>query len=146
MPDKLAMMLSLQHSLQKDSYGIDPKEMEDADRVAFITWNVLALTDELHEALGEIGWKPWATSRHINVEALQGELVDAWHFFMNLCLAAGLTEDVLLRKYLVKNAINASRQKDGYDGVSTKCPQCQRALDDPATLCTQYACEESFNE
>ena len=31
---------------------------------------------------------------------------------------------------------NAKRQEEGYDGVSTKCPGCHRALDDDAVLCT----------
>ena len=33
-----------------------------APAIDFIHWNVTAATDELHELLGEIGWKPWPTS------------------------------------------------------------------------------------
>ena len=33
-----------------------------------------------------------------------------------------------------KRAKNAQRQLDGYDGVSTKCPKCGRALDDAGAI------------
>lgn len=95
----------------------------------------VALVDELHEALNEIGWKPWASSQHFNQEAVKGELVDAFHFFMNLCMIAQVTPDDLIQGYINKSAKNIQRQEDGYDGVSTKCPGCGRALDDDAVHC-----------
>lgn len=111
----------------------------DADRepaIDFIHWNVTALTDELHELLGEVGWKPWAKSKHINLEAARGELIDAMHFMANLALVLGLTDaDDIMRRYHLKHAKNAKRQEEGYDGVSTKCPGCNRALDDEAVEC-----------
>lgn len=134
--DYMREWLRTQRTLQKESYGVDFDTMSDEERITFITWNVLALTDELHEALAEIGWKPWATSRHINTEALQGELVDAMHFLGNLILASGMSADRLMRLYRAKRATNAKRQENGYDGVTTKCPVCKRALDDPAVSCT----------
>src|SRR5690606_23168798 len=95
----------------------------------------IALIDELHEALAEIGWKPWATSQHFNQAAVKGELVDAFHFFMNLCMVAKVSPEDLIQGYINKSAKNIQRQADGYDGVSTKCPRCNRALDDEAVLC-----------
>lgn len=124
-----------QLNLQIESYGSDPRELMGDERIDFIRWNVLALEDELHEALAETGWKPWATSRHINTDKFHGELVDAFHFFMNLCLVSGLTADQLLERYFEKRAINAKRQARGYDGVDGKCPKCRRALDDPTVVC-----------
>jgi len=128
--DKLAEIFNLQRELQTSSYGYDPAEMQGEERTTFIMWNVVALTDELHEALAEVGWKPWATSRHVNEEALKGELVDALHFFINLCLVSGMDVDELHARYLEKRNRNAKRQAEGYDGVTGKCPICKRALDD----------------
>lgn len=137
--DRLTVMLKLQNTLQREVYGADLDGMLPHARMSFIRDNVLALTDELHEALNETGWKPWATSRHLNAGAFIGELVDAWHFMMNLLLATGLTpkeiSDIFYSGYLAKAKKNEERQKAGYDGVSTKCPVCKRALDDVAVAC-----------
>lgn len=131
----LQWMLDAQRALQINTYGIDPPTLDGDERVEFIRWNVLALEDELHEALGEVGWKPWATSRHLNRESYVGELVDAWHFLMNLLLVAGVTEEEFVARYDAKRRRNAERQVEGYDGVADKCPKCWRALDDKHTGC-----------
>lgn len=126
----LDLIFKRQYDLQRDSFGVDPAEMSDDERIEFIRSMTLALEDELHEALGEVGWKPWATSRHVNRKAYIGELVDALHFWVNLCLAVGATADEVTDAYLEKANRNAKRQADGYDGVDGKCPTCSRALDD----------------
>jgi hypothetical protein len=133
---RLTHMLQMQRTLQlmyNDGKAIE--EFSDEERMAAIRDNVLACTDELHEALGETGWKPWATSNHLNVDAFKAELVDAWHFFMNLMLHAGMTSDDLYQGYIKKNAKNIQRQAEDYDGVTTKCPLCKRAADDDAVKC-----------
>lgn len=122
--------------LQVEAYGKHPAKITDPEeRIQFFKDMHIALTDELHEALAEMGWKPWATSNHFNEEAVKGELVDAFHFFMNLCMAAGMDATELQAKYFKKRQKNIDRQKAGYDGVSTKCPGCGRALDDDAVRC-----------
>ncbi len=131
----LADAFAAQLALQIDAYGADPRDLVEDERIEFIRWNVLALEDELHEALGETGWKPWATSRHVNTDKFHGEMVDAFHFFMNLCLVSGLSAENLLARYAEKREINARRQARGYDGVEGKCPKCRRALDDPHVSC-----------
>lgn len=139
--DKLDSMLRRQRELQEKSMGIDFKTMSDEDKIAYIKENVLALTDELHEMLGEMGWKSWATSRHINTNAAFSELIDAWHFMMNIALALmpgdmhpSMVADLFEHYYSAKRAKNVQRQVDGYDGVSTKCPGCGRALDDAGAI------------
>ena len=134
--DMLAEAFDLQHELQIRSFGSDPAELQGEERIEFFKNMKLALQDELHEALQEMGWKPWATSKHFNTEAVQGELVDAFHFFMNLCIVAEMTPNMLFDKYLAKRTKNQKRQEEGYDGVSTKCPGCKRALDDDAVDCS----------
>lgn len=140
-------MLSAQDLLQTESFGgksprtflfgPDPDEhhSDAPEAVAFLTWNILALQDELHELLGETGWKPWASQNHVNIDAARGEAIDAWHFLMNIFLALGMDAEMIHDKYMAKRAKNAKRQADGYDGVSTKCPGCHRALDDDGVMC-----------
>jgi dimeric dUTPase (all-alpha-NTP-PPase superfamily) len=128
MTDRLDQMLSMQRELQQKINGYDIGYQTYATRVSNIMLNVLGATDELHELLNETGWKPWAKSSFINTEAAQRELVDAWHFLMNLMLHLGMTGDDLYRMYREKNAVNHRRQDEGYDGVSGKCANCHRDL------------------
>lgn len=124
--------LGLQERLQILAFDKDPMTLRGDERADFIRWNALALEDELHEMLQEVGWKPWATSRHMNEEAFLDEAVDLLHFLGNLLLTTGLgiddLEAKLQEKYEAKHEENLRRQQDGYDGVSDKCPRCKRAL------------------
>lgn len=138
MNSDLDKMYDIQKWTQANVYKTLPlneEEWSEADRAMFVKDNVLAALDELHESLAEVGWKPWATSRHVNEDALQGELVDVFHFFMNLMFAARMTPETLVSRYLEKNKKNIQRQQDGYDGVQGKCPNCRRAYDDVAVSC-----------
>lgn len=140
--DRLDQMFHEQRELQIKSYGKDPGEITDPEeRIQFIKDMSLALTDEMAEFMAEIGWKPWATSRHVNEEAAQGELVDQFHFFMNLCMAVNMTPDMLFTKYMLKRQKNADRQAAGYDGVTTKCARCKRALDDTGVDCETHTAD-----
>lgn len=127
----IALQLELQRTMFKD-----PRDIEDPDeRASFLIWNAFAATDELHEAMQEVGWKPWATSRHLNSEEFLDELVDALHFIANMVLVASInkfeepeTLGILLwEKYKQKVKINMERQIAGYDGITGKCPICKRA-------------------
>lgn len=137
----LDLIFDRQLRLQKDSFGVDPAKLGEEQRIEFIRSMTLALEDELHEALAETGWKPWASSRHINRDAFLGEMVDALHFWVNLCLAVGATPEEIFDKYREKAERNAKRQAEGYDGIVGKCPECKRALDDVSVECTEDACE-----
>lgn len=139
----LQEMLSAQDLLQRETYGNSPRELlhhndggHAPEAVEFISWNVQAAVDELHELLGETGWKPWATSRHVNIEAARGELIDVMHFVMNLAHVLEMDAEMIHERYMAKRTKNIARQTDGYDGVSTKCPACKRAYDDDAVYCT----------
>jgi dimeric dUTPase (all-alpha-NTP-PPase superfamily) len=126
--DKLDEIFERQHTLQREKFK-DPQRMSRPEALEYIRWNVLALTDELHEALQEVGWKPWANSVHINRNEYVGELIDATHFLVNLFLVVGATPLEVYGAYLEKNERNHTRQDKGYDGVSEKCPHCKRELD-----------------
>jgi len=139
--DTFSRMLKLQEQLQTESFGYNFQRMLPADRIQYIKDMKLALEAELQEALDEVGWKPWAATRFINREAYLGELVDVLHFWMNMILVLGddpeeLASEIFTR-YCLKNHINERRQREGYDGVSTKCGGCGRALDDVAVQCTR---------
>src|SRR6478735_724840 len=148
--DRLLNMLRFQERLQRETYGIDVLNLGPEERVQFIKNQILAATDELHEALNETSWKPWSTSfGEVKDDAYFGELIDLWHFVMNLFLVAypGLDVEALAPaielRYLEKRKINVQRQEDGYDGKSSKCWGCARALDDPTTGCGEIDDEDN---
>ena len=102
---------------------------------------MLALENELHELLAETGWKPWATSRHVDETRAVGEWVDVFHFAMNLLLAvaprnmsAEQLGELVAARYLEKRQRNIHRRKIGYDGVSDKCHECHRDLTEVGTV------------
>jgi dimeric dUTPase (all-alpha-NTP-PPase superfamily) len=135
--DRMQQMLDMQRDLQlRINAGHTIEAHTPEEKMEAFRTNVLACTDELHEALDETGWKPWATSNHLNRDAFHSEMVDAWHFFMNLMLHGEMSMDDLYRGYMAKNAVNHRRQIDGYDGVKGKCQTCHRDLADRGVTCT----------
>lgn len=139
---KLETMFELQEEMQENSFGVAPTDLaalgSEEERIAFYKDMHIAIIAELQEALDEMGWKPWATSKHFRDEAVQAELVDAFHFFMNLFMVAGGNAEKLFDGYIRKREKNIARQAAGYNGVDLKCPGCKRALDDDAVLCHGY--------
>jgi len=131
--DFLEDIFQRQEKLQIDKMGGSPRQMARGERIQFVKDMAYALEDEIHEATAEIGWKPWAASDHFNTEQYNKELIDALHFFVNLMLAGDMTPAMVWRMYVKKNELNRRRQEEGYDGVSTKCSHCKRALDDIGT-------------
>lgn len=87
----------------------------------FININILALLDELTEALRETQWKNpkvikygWKKTQKFNQENFKNELIDILHFFINLCIASGMEPEEIFNRYFDKNKINFKRQDVGY--------------------------------
>lgn len=116
---------SLQANFMADG---DPVLLEGEAKTHFIQWNALAAITEIAEMLDEVGWKPWATSRHVNADRVIEEIVDVMHFLGDILRAVDCDGHQLTRVYLNKNLVNAGRQVDGYDGVMGKCPNCHTDL------------------
>lgn len=127
-------------TLQREAFNNVLPSLEPENRAAEFRTQAFAAIAEIVEMSNEIGWKPWATSRHLNREAFIAEGVDVLHFIANALLLAGCTDEELNEVYTAKMEKNRARQLAGYDGVTTKCPQCKRALDDEAVTCTLDGC------
>lgn len=79
----------------------------------------IAMESEIDEIRREINWKWWKNPKPIDQDALQGEVIDMWHFLLSLSRVAGLSPDDIYRIYMEKNAENHARQsgtseKEGY--------------------------------
>jgi dimeric dUTPase (all-alpha-NTP-PPase superfamily) len=137
MPDRLAEIFAAQQQLQL-RLGRVFSEMSTEEKISCIRIDVLALEDELHEALAETKWKPWAKGeRTIERDKYVGELVDAAHFLFNLLLIAGVDPGEFHARYFEKNARNHKRQDDGYTGE--KCAACGGELDRPGIAVVEVA-------
>lgn len=115
--DRLEEMLKMQEQLQIKYNGESPRRMVDRDSIEYIRVMMLALEDELHEALRETPWKPWSKRAEWTIdeqERFMDEMTDAWHFFMNLMLAVDMNAEELFKRYLRKNDINHDREDNGY--------------------------------
>ena len=114
-------MLEMQKELQ-GYLGFDFEEMSIEERVAFIKEHSIHLNQEVNEALYELPYfKPWKDySKITDDEVVKGlvaykeELVDAFHFFMNMMLAIDFTADEFEAMYMNKNKENIERQRRGY--------------------------------
>lgn len=133
--------LAQTEKLQIEAYNSNPRQLEGQDRIQYLTWNTLAGVDELMEMLKEISWKPWTVGEYVNEDAAAAEIVDLLHFAGNILLALHWDDDKLNAYYVRKMDKNRARMASGtYDGVTNKCSQCNRALDDEYVLCTTEVC------
>lgn len=138
--DRLTDMLEGQKQMMLVLSGVDPDNLVDEDRIDLIRTSILALEDELHEALLGVGWKPWATSKHLDREVFVSELVDALFFWLQLAALVGMDGDEITGRYWYKHAKNIRRHNAGYDGVTGKCPKCGQSYDDSGVKCKEGFC------
>ncbi len=112
--DKLAELFSMQKLFQQKLHG------HRIEKGLFyplrIPIQVTAIVAELGEILESYqGWKDWRSKiPEVDKEHLLEEIVDLWHFVINLTLYLGFDSDDLYRKYLEKHKENYERQKRGY--------------------------------
>jgi len=109
--DRLGHMMALQKELQMRLNGV-----EDVKKLPQTYYNTMtmALMDELMEALRETPWKPWKKGQTLDYDRVKDELVDAWHFLMNLMLWTGMDATELYTRYQGKNLENHRRQDEDY--------------------------------
>lgn len=80
-------------------------------REVWIQKEVLALISELAEILDEVNFKWWKDPQEIDGERLKEEIVDVLHFFVSMCLKAGIGPEELYQAYIDKNQENFARQQ-----------------------------------
>lgn len=113
----LENIFRLQVSFQKLLGNDIPKyasSILSKENVEIIKNQILALVDESMEALREIPWKPWKVNNTINLDNFRMELIDIFHFLINLFLYAGMSPQMVWDYFYLKNKTNVQRQKDGY--------------------------------
>jgi dimeric dUTPase (all-alpha-NTP-PPase superfamily) len=86
----------------------------------WIQKEILATLSELSELLTEVNFKWWKNPKPLNEDNVKDELVDILHFFVGMCLNAGMSAEELFKRYVEKNKENFARQngtsaKKGYE-------------------------------
>ncbi|MGH2650490.1 MAG: dUTP diphosphatase [Actinomycetota bacterium] len=143
MSDRLTPVFLRQLELQEGSFGVHPDHLRGEARREYIRVNILAAVAELMEVLEVFDWKPWAPPHGTFGEtkhrrALE-ELVDVWHFVLNLLLVLGVEPEEFVTEYFRKADVNERRQDmrkmkergccQPHPGVNAGCcPSTVRAL------------------
>ncbi|MGN6629825.1 MAG: dUTPase [Candidatus Nitrosocosmicus sp.] len=93
----------------KNLYNI--KEPFDGCRIFMLS---TALVHEAIELQRETNWKWWKKDNNIERDKIQEEIIDIWHFLLQLSIEAGLDSRKLIDLYIKKNKENLDRQIQGY--------------------------------
>src|SRR3954468_9635023 len=72
-----------------------------------------AMDDESRELREELLWKWWSKD-HLDMQNIRVEIVDQLHFWISLALTAGMSAEEVFGVYMQKNAVNHTRQDQGY--------------------------------
>lgn len=95
------------------SWAVEPEDegnLDDRQVQARIHELYGYLVRELSEAMQELKLKPWKqTEIPTDAQAFINEIGDAFHFFVELCITAGMTADDLHRAYFRMHQKNNSR-------------------------------------
>jgi len=116
--DKLEEIFRLQQSFQdklKQERGLTEIPMEQ-----WLQKQTLAMLSELAELLEEVNFKWWKNPHELSEANIHEELSDILHFFVSMCIEAGMSAEDLYQTYVGKNEENFRRQrgesaKPGYE-------------------------------
>lgn len=112
--DKLDTIFAMQQKLNEDI--IERRGLFGISNEEWIQKQTLAMLSEMAELLDEVNFKWWKNPKPVNRDAVCEELTDILHFFVSMCLKAGMDAKELYGRYLKKNEENVKRQ----DGTSDK--------------------------
>lgn len=112
--DKLERIFELQKGFQ-DKLKRE-RRLEGIPMEEWLQRQTLAMISELGELLEEVNFKWWKNPHELSEQNIREELSDILHFFVSMCLEAGMSADDLYNVYVGKNKENFKRQ----DGTSEK--------------------------
>lgn len=118
--DLLEEIFHHQEQLQ-EKLGVIPHNMAEKELQQFTNIMTQALMVELCEFLQCTPWKNpdlvpfgWKKTQTMKYRDAVEELADCLHFFVNICLAMGVSPQSLYNAYVKKNEENHVRKERGY--------------------------------
>lgn len=120
--DKLEKIFEMQKMLDQDI--IERRGLNEISSSQWIQKKVLATISELAELLDEVNFKWWKNPKKEDPKLIKEELIDILHFFISMCISAGMTAEEMFDIYMDKNKENFNRQtgessKKGYNILDT---------------------------
>ncbi len=119
--DKLDMLFNKQNDLFKKKLDNNNKnKMNNLYNIKepFDGYRVFMLSSALiHEAIElqrETNWKWWKKADQLNENKIQEEIIDLWHFLIQISIEVGLDSKTVVEKYIEKNLKNLKRQENDY--------------------------------
>lgn len=101
--------------------GLDPVSqgnwgnLNDARLQAELRSTLGYVVEEMYEAVGLLKNKPWKqTPRETDSEEFYKEVADAWHFWLEFMILAGMTPDKIAHYYFGVAKSNDNRRETGY--------------------------------
>lgn len=108
------------HDIEKErgALVVDHEDFGEIDH-RFVQWRIKDLNarsiEELMEAMNCLKNKQWKQSEVATDKVhFYEELADAFHFFVELCITAGMDAEDLALMYLKKAEVNSFRQRSKY--------------------------------
>ena len=108
--DKLETILNLQKDLAKE-LDSPTYPVATAERISVLSTAIIHESVELQRLTN---WKWWKKPTQFDFELAKEELIDIWHFVLQVTLELGMTADDLVKYYTLKNKINIQRKKLNY--------------------------------
>ena len=120
-PEKLNEMFVIQQKAQATRGTWDRIKDNPAMKQQFINQMILACQEECVEIMRETAYKNpvyvpfgWKNKQEWNEAKYKEEIIDLWHFVMNLWLAVDGTPEEFYEMYKKKNEENLKRWANGY--------------------------------
>jgi len=73
-----------------------------------------AIIHEAVEVQRLTNWKWWKNPTKFDDGQARQEIIDLWHFLIQMSIELGMTPNEILDEYLRKNWVNKERQQKGY--------------------------------
>ena len=96
--DRLDEIFAMQKALNDDI--ITRRHLEGISDTEWIQRQTLAMLSEMAELLNEVNFKWWKNPKPVDEHAVKEELVDILHFFVSMCLRAGMTPQEMYDIYM----------------------------------------------
>jgi len=107
--DMLEHIFDLQKGFQEQLKR--DRRLEHISTEEWLQKQTLAMISELAELLEEVNFKWWKNPHELNQGAVWEELSDILHFFISMCIEAGMKAEDLYGVYVGKNHENVLRQE-----------------------------------
>lgn len=89
--------------------------LNNPDVQAAIRETLAYCVEEAYEAIGLLKNKPWKQSFvATDIDAFYKEFADAWHFWLEANILAGMTPDIIAKYYFDMAQKNDERRENGY--------------------------------